>query len=579
MKKNMTINHEEKVYKLIKDIGSGGSGVVWKVQSDDKFYAIKFLQESDDKDKKIRFKNECDFCSSIEHERIIKFLGYGNHNDTPFAIMTYYENTLRKAMKDNILSFEEKIKVCLQLCEALSFIHSLNHYHRDIKPENILLDKKNNIILTDFGISHFKDVNITKKGDRLANYDYHAPEQMKSSNEKFVGTHTDIYSLGLIINELFTQNIPYGQKYVKIGDVYPVYAEVDNLVENMISQKIEDRINDAKLVHSELEIICTSINDTSANLIEELSTQIEDVKLHKNKINQILEMAANDILMAKRIFYYEVEKLKLFNPNYNMRIGYNVSKFLLNLSIQEQLYKLCKEKFEYECNVYKKGKSNYKSIDLAEDKELYDNLLRILGEYPVNNDLDLSGKILKYYSSCADYHCEELLKRVNTIIDECKTNLLNAPILWIINHLKMYLKNSYEIFVYENYEIEYEILINWEHTKHFFDDDNKIDLKDGYIIKKEEERERTICEFKKKYNASVYNQKNDSRLIVFHNYAEYSIFKSESLEKAKPHYIFEGDVLDLLRLKRQSKNAIELEFNSFDLDSTLPKLLGIIEIE
>lgn len=85
---------------------------------------------------------------------------------------------------------------------------------------------------------------------------------------------------------------------------------------------------------------------------------------------------------------------------------------------------------------------------------------------------------------------------------------------------------------------------------------------------------------KKKYDGLTYSffKEDNSAKIYFSSYGAYERFKKESLAIAKPHYVFEGDVLDILRIIRQSKNRIELRFTFFDIESVVPKLLGLIEI-
>lgn len=93
------------------------------------------------------------------------------------------------------------MKLFNDLCLALKSLEENNIIHRDLKPENILMDQEGNYIVTDFGIAHFEDdkypiKDLTKKGDRLANWEFSAPEQI---NNGHITPATDIYALGQIL--------------------------------------------------------------------------------------------------------------------------------------------------------------------------------------------------------------------------------------------------------------------------------------------------------------------------------------------------------------------------------------------
>ncbi len=230
--KQLTIDNEN--YTLIKTIGNGGSGNVLMAQCKGNEYAVKFIR-STDANKIARFRDEIEFCKTSNHKNIIKIIADGEQNGELFYVMPLYPKTL----KDLIATEKDAdvlISFILKLCSALKYIHNKRIFHRDIKPENILIANKD-LVLADFGIAHFKDFKLTKKGDLLANRNYAAPEQKEKNNAYSITEAADIFSLGLIINECFTKQNPSGSNFKRIADSHPLYADLDNLVADMIKTK------------------------------------------------------------------------------------------------------------------------------------------------------------------------------------------------------------------------------------------------------------------------------------------------------------------------------------------------------
>src|SRR5205085_4918867 len=128
--------------------------------------------------------------------------------------------------------------------------------HRDLKPENILYDKaQDRLLVADFGIAHFEVEDIytdaeTSPNDKLANFQYAAPEQRRRGSK--VEYPADIYALGLILNEMFTGLMPHGTRYKTIGEVAPAYGYLDDLVTEMLVQSVEERTNSIAEVKRQL---------------------------------------------------------------------------------------------------------------------------------------------------------------------------------------------------------------------------------------------------------------------------------------------------------------------------------------
>jgi len=237
-------------YNIIETKGSGGSGTVLKVK--DKYgdtYALKYLAPDRISNEKMkRFKNEISFCEKSEHRNIIKVIDRGHiflkDKQCLFYVMPYYEQNLRDLMKQDMPP-NTVLPLFTQILDGIEAAHLQDVWHRDIKPENILFEPSTNtLVVADFGIAHFDEQFLlttikTKPQDRLANFQYAAPEQREKGAS--VDHRADIYALGLILNEMFTGKVVQGSKFIRIADKQKDYAYLDDLIDLMLRQSPIER--------------------------------------------------------------------------------------------------------------------------------------------------------------------------------------------------------------------------------------------------------------------------------------------------------------------------------------------------
>lgn len=256
LKKGNTVYTAFSEYVIEKQINQGGNGTVFLVRDQNNGkYALKAIDRNrTTSDKLKRFKNEIAFCERTDDPHIIKVLDYGAYkseqDDIIFYIMPVYEMTLRQKMEEGIAP-EQALQLFIQVIKGLDTAHQKSVWHRDIKPENILIDGEGKAVIADFGIARFSENEIatvveTKKSERLANFQYAAPEQRERN--RLVDGRADIYAVGMILNEMFTHNLPIGVGFTKIGDVAPSYAYLDPVVEKMLQQDPEKRLYPAAKV-------------------------------------------------------------------------------------------------------------------------------------------------------------------------------------------------------------------------------------------------------------------------------------------------------------------------------------------
>lgn len=261
LKKGTKVHTAFDEYTLIKQVGSGGNGRVFSAKNqNDELFAIKFVEKNISSDKLKRFKNEIHFCEYHEHKNIVKILDRGyaflDDKDFVFYVMPLMEETLKDKMKAGI-SHENIVNIFVGILQGLNYAHHHNAIHRDIKPENILFAKDSlEPIICDFGIAHFAKEDLltaieTRVADRMANFSYAAPEQRNRGSE--IKPQTDIYAAALILNEMFTGEIPLAVGYKTIASINEDYKYLDDLFDQLFKQEPDDRLYPEEVIISEMK--------------------------------------------------------------------------------------------------------------------------------------------------------------------------------------------------------------------------------------------------------------------------------------------------------------------------------------
>lgn len=235
-------------YTINEFIAPGGNSKVYRAEdSRNRVVAIKVVLREHGS-KLARFSNEINFCERNQNNNIIKIYDHGTiGNNMIFYVMPLAKETLRDRIKKHIQHSDAE-EIFINILYGLRYAHEKGIYHRDIKPENILfLDETNNAVIADFGIAHFCEGDIiagvkTKASDRMANFQYAAPEQRMRGNAKNVDGRADVYATGLILVEMFTGELVGAGKYKKISEVAPEYKYLDDVFDDLFCQNPNDRL-------------------------------------------------------------------------------------------------------------------------------------------------------------------------------------------------------------------------------------------------------------------------------------------------------------------------------------------------
>jgi len=248
-------------YKLISKIGEGGMAIVYKGTqlSLNRPVAIKILQKklADHSLVLERFNRESLIIARLHNPNIIHIIDRGITSEgMPYFVMEYVEGSdLEDAIRAGNLDFNRKVDIVVQTCKALAYAHKNGVIHRDIKPSNVLIDIEGNVQVLDFGIAQFyedeeTDFRHTHTGTIMGTLEFMSPEQRASADK--VTALSDLYSLGVVMYELFTGVRPMG-RFKLLSEIDPsIPALIDNLVLSCLETDPADRPASADEIKDQL---------------------------------------------------------------------------------------------------------------------------------------------------------------------------------------------------------------------------------------------------------------------------------------------------------------------------------------
>ncbi len=201
-------------YRIIALLGKGGMGEVYR--ADDltlgQAVALKFLPDEAARDQGLleRFKNEVRIARRVSHPNVCRVYDVGDVEGHNFFTMEYVDGEDLASLLRRIgrLPEDKALDIARQLCAGLAAAHTKGVLHRDLKPANIMLDGRGQAVITDFGLAGVAD-QIQGAEVRSGTPAYMAPEQLAG---KEVSTRSDIYSLGLVLYEIFTGKRAFAEK-------------------------------------------------------------------------------------------------------------------------------------------------------------------------------------------------------------------------------------------------------------------------------------------------------------------------------------------------------------------------------
>jgi serine/threonine protein kinase/Tfp pilus assembly protein PilF len=277
-------------YRIHRSLGRGGMGEVYLAEDSilKREVALKFLGDEylENKTFRARFHREAQAAAKLTHPNVVTVFESGEWNNRPFISMRYVEGvSLGSFLQSAHVSLSEKFRLAVAIAEGLNAAHLAGIVHRDLKPSNIMLDNQRCPILLDFGLAKLVGVpSVTSRNLRLGTLAYMSPEQTRGEP---VDHRSDIFSLGVILYEMFTAHQPFTGEY-EPAILYAIAFETQKSMTEHISDSPTglQRVIDQALMKS------------PSDRYQQMEDMLADLKLLE--IGQEPEVAASENQQARR---------------------------------------------------------------------------------------------------------------------------------------------------------------------------------------------------------------------------------------------------------------------------------------
>jgi hypothetical protein len=238
-------------YRIIALLGRGGMGEVYRATdlTLGQSVALKFLPEEAARDQRLleRFHGEVRVARQVSHPNVCRVYDIGEVEGMPFLSMEYVdgEDLASLLLRIGRLPAHKALETSSKICAGLAAAHDRGIIHRDLKPANIMMNKRGEVLIMDFGLAALAG-ELSGAEARNGTPAYMAPEQLKGAE---VTTRSDIYALGLVLYELFTGKRPFDgatvqrlleqQEAAQLTSMTSIAADVDPGVEQAIRRCLD----------------------------------------------------------------------------------------------------------------------------------------------------------------------------------------------------------------------------------------------------------------------------------------------------------------------------------------------------
>ncbi|MBI5952144.1 MAG: serine/threonine protein kinase [Chloroflexi bacterium] len=276
-------------YRILEPLGRGGMAQVYKAYHPqlDRYMAVKILRSDlvESEEFLARFRHEAHAVSGLRHANIVQVFDFDMQDDYYYMVMELLEGDTLRSLLNNYrvrkqrMPLAEIVRITKDVLSGLSYAHGEGIIHRDIKPANIMLTKKGQAVLTDFGIAQIVgSTQHTVSGALMGTLNYMAPEQgLKGECD----TRSDIYSLGIVLYEMLTGYTPFDADtplailMKHLNDPLPLPTQVDPtlplalemIVLKALAKDPDDRFQSADEMRKALENVEQNLStDTRPNV-------------------------------------------------------------------------------------------------------------------------------------------------------------------------------------------------------------------------------------------------------------------------------------------------------------------------
>jgi serine/threonine-protein kinase len=284
---------------------------------------LKTLNTDELADKTIlaRFKREAKILAQLDHPNLIKVLDFGTYKNHFYISFEYFDSkNLRNIIKQNNYTDEQKRSLIIRLMKALNAAHQNHIVHRDIKPENLLVNKRLELKIADFGLALMQEeTKLTLQSTIVGTPSYMSPEQIRGEE---LSARSDLFSAGIVALELFTQTNPFLGK-----DINETINKILTFNESDISSRVANLPEDIKTVITGL--LKKNPADRFKSSEEVLNVLGIQASNHDLKIKMTEEVKSSKmkyfaagiaiVILAASVFYYLTRSEK--NEPINDQLG------------------------------------------------------------------------------------------------------------------------------------------------------------------------------------------------------------------------------------------------------------------
>jgi serine/threonine protein kinase len=252
-------------YQLIELLGRGGMGEVWRALqvSLNRPVAVKILPSKFAQDREFvaRFEKEATALASLNHPNVVQIIDRGQAGTHYYFAMELVPGVnLRELLNGRRPPLNDALRIMVQVARAIDYAHEQKVVHRDLKPENVLVDARGHVKIADFGLAGMKDsernIALTATAVAMGTVNYMAPEQRRDA--KHVDHRADLYSLGVLLYEVLTGELPLGRFKLPSEKVEGLPVAIDELVSKLLETEPADRPDRAQVIVDALEPLIES---------------------------------------------------------------------------------------------------------------------------------------------------------------------------------------------------------------------------------------------------------------------------------------------------------------------------------
>ncbi len=300
-------------YELLEKVGEGGMAVVYSALDRrlNRNVAVKIMRDemAADEEFKRRFCAESQAVAMMSHPNIVAVYDVSHSDQMEYIVMELIDGITLKQYMDRrgILSWKEAVHFSKQIARALGHAHERGIIHRDIKPQNIMLLRDGTIKVADFGIASLENEFQEADGQAIGSIHYIAPEQARGD---LPDARSDIYSLGVVMYEMVTGEVPYtgdtlGEIAVKHMNATPkpireLNQDLPEVLEEIIARAMAPNLADRYQTAAELADDLEQLSRDAANgLVEDASA--EEVKAPDVKpVRSVSELSKKSFARRRR---------------------------------------------------------------------------------------------------------------------------------------------------------------------------------------------------------------------------------------------------------------------------------------